>query len=254
MALASAAALAICTAVPTRSAAQPTQPQAGGTAGESGAGQAGQPQAGGAAKPLAANLRQDLEKLHASNQAEIETGKMAEQQAQSETVKQLGSTMDQQHSQMDQNLLSFAQQKGVNLEGPAYQKELKKLQINAKAKLTGKQWDAFDRAYTHLMVTEHTEDVNRTLPKAISDAQNSGETEVASMLKDVQSNLEQHLQLAQQAQASTKQAELGRAPGRSGPRRERIGRRERIRRGLEPESLSQPSCGERLAPRRPSRG
>lgn len=194
-ALVGAAALGLSLAAPATGAAQaPAQPQ--------------QSPAG---KPTPANVRQDLEKLHASNQAEIQTGKMAEERAQSADVKQLGTTMDQQHSQLDQDLQSLAQKRGINLEGPAYQKELKKLQTNAQAKLGDKQGQAFDRAYSSLMVQEHTQDVTRTVPKAIADAQKAGDTEVASMLTSVKTTLEQHLTMARQAQAAVGKQAAGAA-------------------------------------------
>jgi predicted outer membrane protein len=191
-AVAGAAALALCVAAPARGAEQPAPPQAGA-----------------ATKPMPPMLQQDLEKLHASNQAEIQTGKKAEQQGTSADVKQLGTMMDQQHSQMDQELQSLAQRRSISLEGPAYQKELKKLQGAAQAKLGGKTGQAFDRAYADLMVQEHTHDVNKAVPQAISDAQKAGDTELATMLTSVKATLEQHLRAAKQVQATEKKQASG---------------------------------------------
>lgn len=174
-----------------------------------GAEQPAPPQAGGAMNPMPQMLQQGLEKLHASNQAQSQTGKKAEQQGTSADVKQLGTMMDQEHTQMDQELQSLAQRRSISLEGPAYQKELKKLQGAAQAKLDGKTGPAFDRAYANLMVQEHTHDVNRAVPQAISDAQKAGDTELVTMLTSVKATLEQHLRAAKQVQAAEKKQAAG---------------------------------------------
>ena len=48
-----------------------------------------------------------LRQLHATNQAEISTGKLAQERAQNPEIKQFGSEMANDHASADQKLLDF---------------------------------------------------------------------------------------------------------------------------------------------------
>src|SRR5438552_2331888 len=77
---------------------------------------------------------------------EVELGKLAQQNGQSQQVKDFGSRMVQDHSQAGDQLKAIAQQKGVQL--PDQLDGEHRAMRDRLAKLQG---DQFDRAYMRLM-------------------------------------------------------------------------------------------------------
>ncbi len=131
-----------------------------------------------------------VKKAAEGGMAEIELGKLAADKATSNEVKQFGQKMVEDHSKANDQLKSLAQTKNITL--PADLNAKDKALKDRLSKLSG---PAFDRAYMHAMVTDHTNDVNefRTEAKAGADS------DVKSWASNTLPTLETHLKMAQEA-------------------------------------------------------
>ncbi|QIP15458.1 DUF4142 domain-containing protein [Spirosoma aureum] len=86
---------------------------------------------------------------------EVELGRMAQEKAQSQQVKDFGAMMVKDHSQANDELKALAASKNITLPttlGEEHQKHVDEL-----AKLSGKD---FDKKYVSMMVDDHKEDVD----------------------------------------------------------------------------------------------
>ena len=130
--------------------------------------------------------------------AEVEFGKLATEKASSDSVKQFGQRMVDDHSKANDELKSLAQQKNMTL--PTEMNAKDKAEQDQLLKLSG---EAFDRAYMRMMVEDHRRDVNefRNESKAGKDP------EVKAWAAKTLPTLEDHLKMAQ---------ETNRAVGTSG--------------------------------------
>jgi putative membrane protein len=107
------------------------------------------------ASMLNAADRRFMDKAAEANMAEVQLGQLAEQNAQSQRVKDFGQRMVTDHTQADNQLKQIAQKEDVKLPtklSPQDEATLKRLE-----KMHGA---AFDRAYMQDMVTDHRHDVN----------------------------------------------------------------------------------------------
>ena len=118
---------------------------------------------------------------------EVEMGKIAQQNAQSDEVKQFGARMVSDHGQANQKLQSLASQKGVDLPQQLDAKHQRQLEQMSK-----KQGAAFDHAYMANMVKDHNEDVKAFRHEA-KNAKDPDLKQFASTTLDV---IEQHDKLA----------------------------------------------------------
>ncbi len=120
--------------------------------------------------------------------AEVELGKLAEDKATNDQVKQFGKKMVDDHGKANDELKSLAQSKNITLPSDLSAKD--KALHDRLSKLSGA---AFDRAYMQAMLKDHREDVNefRTESRAGSDP------EVKQWAAKTLPTLESHLKLAQ---------------------------------------------------------
>jgi putative membrane protein len=87
-------------------------------------------------------------------QMEVELGRLAEQKAASDAVKQFGQRMATDHAKAGQELAQLAAGKGVEVpKQPARKTQMEKDRLS---KATGA---AFDREYVKMMVKDHEQDV-----------------------------------------------------------------------------------------------
>lgn len=149
-------------------------------------------------------LSEAVQKLHASNQAEIHMGQMGAQNAQSPEVKQYAQKLADDHKKNDEQLTQLAQQKGINLQGEAFQKKQEKAQDHMKD-LQGKTGAEFDEEYVKMMKKEHKDDV-KDVEKAAKEARKQQQTELASFLDQTKTSLEGHLQEAERLEKSVGQS------------------------------------------------
>lgn len=147
----------------------------------------------GARSSLSHSDREFIENAAKGGMAEVELAKIAQQRASSPEVKQFARTMERDHGQANEKLRQIAQAKGVTMPaGPTWGEnhEASRLQ-----KLSGEK---FDRAYMDHMVKEHRKDVKDFRKQA----QKAKDPEVRSFARETAPKLEQHLQMAQNTDAT----------------------------------------------------
>ena len=86
--------------------------------------------------------------------AEVQLGQLAQQNGQSQAVKDFGKRMVDDHSKANDQLKQVATQQGVTLPSEPSSKD--KAEYDRMAKLNG---DAFDKAYAKMMVSDHKKDI-----------------------------------------------------------------------------------------------
>jgi putative membrane protein len=176
---------------------QSGEPSTGATqAPKSGAGmQTGQAGKQAAAKELARGDRKFVEEAAMGGLAEVELGKLAQQKAQSDQVKQFGARMVQDHGKANDELKQIAETKGVQVPAApdkSHQKEVDKL-----AKLSGGE---FDREYVAHMLSDHRKDVS-AFKKA---ADNSKDSDIKAFAGKTLPTLHEHLAMVQSLNDSMK--------------------------------------------------
>ncbi|MDI1460702.1 DUF4142 domain-containing protein [Catellatospora sp. KI3] len=94
---------------------------------------------------------------HQANLAEIATGKMAQEKASSDTVKQLGERFVTDHTKLDQSLTALAQQLNVTLPGEPNQEQQAVAQ-----KLQAASGGEFDRMWVEQQLAAHAKSMQAT--------------------------------------------------------------------------------------------
>ena len=166
-AMALAAAMAACLAIPTPSAARMD--------GKGAHAKAGTPQ-------------QFIKEAAAGGMAEVKLGELAEQNAHSDAVKSFGKRMRDDHSQANSELAQLAAQKNVTL--PKNVDAKSKATYDRLAKLKGAD---FDRAYMSAMLQDHRHDVAE-----FESAAKSSDPDVQAFASKTLPTLQSHLEEAQQ--------------------------------------------------------
>jgi putative membrane protein len=148
-------------------------------------------------------LQRSLQRLHAANQAEVELGRLAQEQAESQQVRELAQRMVTDHQRGDERLTQAAQDMGVNLQGDEYQSAMEESREKMD-ELREKRGAEFDRAYTEHLVQEHDRNVQE-VREAAATAREQGHTELATLLGQTEGGLHQHHTLAQQIHEQVQQ-------------------------------------------------
>lgn len=129
---------------------------------------------------------------------EVQAGKLAEQSAANDQVKELAQKIAADHQAANDKLQSIAQSQNVTLPAkPANGRELKKL-----SSLKG---EAFDKEYVKTMVKDHKHDISE-FQKQASKGKNA---EVKEFASGALPTLKDHLTLAQKAEQELKQKSAG---------------------------------------------
>jgi putative membrane protein len=127
--------------------------------------------------------------------AEVQLGQLAQQNGQSQQVKDFGKRMVDDHTKANDQLKQVASQKGVTLPDSPDAKD--KAEYDRLSKLKG---DAFDKAYSKMMVTDHKKDVAEFQKEA-----NSGmDPDLKSFAGQTLPTLQDHLKMAEQMSGSAK--------------------------------------------------
>lgn len=189
----------------TATPATPAPPSAGSTGMDKGAGTAaGAPakttsgaKSSNASSSLAAGERRFLEKAAQAGKAEIEISKLALQKAENPKAKELAQRMIDDHTKAAAELEKLASAKGVTL--PTEMDGGHKRLLD---KLSKKSGNAFDREYTDEMEDDHSKVVRdfRSMAKSAKDP------DVKAFAEKTLPTLEQHLQLAKDAESTVKGA------------------------------------------------
>jgi len=118
--------------------------------------------------------------------SEVKMGKLAQQNGESEDVKQFGQTLEQDHGQHLQKAQQMAQQMGVT---PPTEPMAKAQKVYDR--LSKEHGAKFDKAFAKAMVKDHKEDI----AKYKKEAKKSGE--LGQFAQQTVPTLEKHLQMAQ---------------------------------------------------------
>jgi len=148
-----------------------------------------------AATSVAAVDKTFVQKAAVGGIAEVEMGKMAQQKASNDQVKQFGSRMVEDHSRANDELKKIASGKGIAL--PTELDAKHKAKMDKMQKLSGAQ---FDRAYMDDMVADHKEDVAEFKKQASSGKDSDLKAFAAKTLP----TLADHLKMAQSTDAAVK--------------------------------------------------
>ncbi|HSN19588.1 MAG TPA: DUF4142 domain-containing protein [Usitatibacter sp.] len=152
----------------------------------------GRSQPGGKSS-LSHSDRKFIEEAAKGGMAEVELAKLAQERASSPEVKQFARRMEQDHSKANEQLRTLAQEKGVTM--PAGPRLAENHEVSKLSKLQGRD---FDREYMDHMVKDHREDVK----EFGKQAQKAKDPDVRSFAQQTSPKLEEHLQLAENADAA----------------------------------------------------
>jgi putative membrane protein len=133
----------------------------------------------------------------AGGMMEVELGKLAQEKASSDKVKQFGKRMEDDHSKANAELKQLASTKGVDL--PTALEGKQKSTVERLSKLSGAQ---FDRQYMTTMVSDHKEDVS----KFQSESSKAKDPDVKQFAGKTLPTLKEHLQLAESTAKDVKAA------------------------------------------------
>jgi putative membrane protein len=128
---------------------------------------------------------------------EVQLGKMAQDKAASDSVKQFGKKMEQDHTKANDELKKLAADKGVQIPTALDKKHQNK--IDKLAKASGAD---FDRQYMSDMVSDHKTDVKEFQKQA----DKGKDSDLKNWAGQTLPTLKEHLQLAQSTEKQVKQA------------------------------------------------
>ncbi|HYE18514.1 MAG TPA: DUF4142 domain-containing protein [Tepidisphaeraceae bacterium] len=141
-----------------------------------------------------ADSKQFAMKAAESGMCEVQLGKLAQTKGTSDQVKQLGRMLEQEHSQANQELMSVAKAKNIDL--PTTVGEDKQAELDAFGKLEGK---AFDNAFLLHNIKGHLKSVMMFR----TEAQNGTDPEIKAWAAKTLPALQKHTShIAQVAQAN----------------------------------------------------
>lgn len=127
--------------------------------------------------------------------AEVQAGELAASQGTHPQVRSFGQQMVADHGKANQELMTLASAKGMQLPAGPDNKHKKAL-----AKLKGSSGASFDRAYADQMVKDH----QQTLDLFRNTAASAKDADVKAFAAKTVPTLEHHLQMAQALQAAVK--------------------------------------------------
>jgi putative membrane protein len=140
--------------------------------------------------------------------AEVKLGELAQQQAESDQVKQFGQRMVDDHGKANEKLKAIAEQKGIDL--PQKMPDEAQQTYDQLQKKSGQE---FDQAYMDKMVEDH----HKAIDLFQQEAKGGQDPELQSFAEQTLPTLQQHLDLAQkdqeQATAAANQGQTGKQAG-----------------------------------------
>jgi len=118
---------------------------------------------------------------------EVELGRIAAQKGMSESVKQFGQRMVDDHSKANEELMSLASSKGMTLPTALDEKHQKDV-----TKLSAMSGAEFDRAYSKMMLSDHNKDVKEFEKQSTK----GGDADIKAFASKTLPTLQEHLQMA----------------------------------------------------------
>jgi putative membrane protein len=141
---------------------------------------------------LSSQDRTFMHKAALGGMTEVQLGKIAQQNAQSDAVKQFGERMQKDHSKANDELEKVASNKGVQLPTSLDAKHQQDVD-----RLRAKNGAAFDEAYMDHMVKDHKKDIGEFK----QETQAGRDADVKGFASHTLPTLQEHLQLAQSTNA-----------------------------------------------------
>jgi len=140
-----------------------------------------------------------MERLHFVNQLEVQLGNLAQQNSQNADVKQYGQQMVQMHTQADQQLMTYAQSKGMKLgDMPKPMNAVEKNDMAAHAAATkfmqSLQGTAFDSKYLSSQVADHDMTIGKVM--AAQATMKGADAQMTQMLTKLSQDLPKHREMA----------------------------------------------------------
>src|SRR3954469_3368409 len=150
--------------------------------------------AGATSAKLSDSEKQLLQKIADADKAEIEMGQLAQANASSPKVKDLGQKLVDDHTQNNQQLQQLAQQKGVQL-----QDQEKPDEQSMKSKLEKTKGAQFDKAFM-----QHEKDDHAKLLSELKQQQDQiQDPDLKSFVSQTITAVQQHLDAAQGSKATS---------------------------------------------------
>jgi len=143
--------------------------------------------AAGTGQPVDKDVADFAVKAAGGGIMEVELGKLAQQKAVSQRVKDFGAMMEKDHSQAGDELKQLATSKNIAIPGTADDKTKKTMDD-----LTKKSGKDFDKAYMNMMLDDHKTDI-KEFRKAAADLK---DTEVKNFASKTLPTLQKHLDSA----------------------------------------------------------
>jgi putative membrane protein len=140
-----------------------------------------------------------MERLHFVNQMEIQLGNLAQQNSQNADVKQYGQQMVQMHTQADQELMTYAQSKGMKLADmpkPLNDVEKNHMAVHTASTkfLQSVQGPVFDSKYLSSQVADHDMTIGKVM--AAQATMKSADAQMTQMLTKLSQELPKHREMA----------------------------------------------------------
>ena len=147
------------------------------------------PQSASQSGKLARQDARYFREMAQGNLAEVQAGKLAQERASADEVKQYAERMVEDHGKMLSEQQAMAQSKGVQMP-----EEPSRAQQRAMKRLQDQKGERFDRAYMSQMVQDH----EKTLKLVRDAAKNAKDPQLKAMAQKAAPDIEQHLQMAKQ--------------------------------------------------------
>ena len=128
---------------------------------------------------------------------EVELGKLTQNKAASEKVKEFGKRMEQDHSKANDALTKLAGDKGVQV--PAALDSKHKAKVDKLAKLSGAD---FDKRYISDMISDH----KAAIKEFQKEADKGKDPDVKQFASKTLPTLKEHLQLAESTETEVKES------------------------------------------------
>ena len=159
--------------------------------------------AGGSESALSKHDMEFVKNTAIGGKAEVELGKLAQQNGQSQQVKDFGARMEKDHSDAGAKLTTVASGKGVQLP-----QQLDAEHARIRDRLAQLRGDAFDRAYMRAMVEDHDKDM-----KAFrQQAQSGQDPDIKRFAGETLSVIQQHDRMAHDIDRSLTAVGSSKAP------------------------------------------
>jgi putative membrane protein len=143
-------------------------------------------------------LKDTLARIHMANAMEIEAGRIAQDRAQDDKVKDYAKKMVDDHSEADERVTKIAEKNGISLADPKASDKHKQAHIQQLDKLKKMEGAQFDHAYMGMMAKDH-----QHVLKELKTAQQTVKNEdLKALLGDLVPKVEEHARMAQQLHAS----------------------------------------------------